>query len=214
MGSRLLPERREYRAEPLDVEALPPTPLPLLSMWLADALVQGVPDANAMTLVTVAADGAPSARIVLLKEITDEVLTFFTNTHSRKGRELEHDGRCALVFFWPTAMRQVRVEGHAAFVPDGEADRYFATRPRGSQLAAWASAQSEPLPHREALEQALRDVAARFADLPVPRPPHWGGYAVRPHTVEFWQGQEHRLHERVVYQLSAERLWRRRLLNP
>lgn len=214
MGSRLLPERREYRAAPLNVEALPPTPLPLLSMWLADALAQGVPDANAMTLVTVAADGAPSARIVLLKEITDEGLMFFTNTHSRKGRELKHEGRCALVFFWPAVMRQVRVEGRATPVSDDEADRYFATRPRGSQLAAWASAQSEPLPNREALDQALRDVAARFADRPVSRPPYWGGYAVRPHTVEFWQGQEHRLHERVVYLLSTERLWQRRWLNP
>jgi pyridoxamine 5'-phosphate oxidase len=152
-----------------------------------------------MTLATVDAGGQPAARTVLLKSIDRRGLTFYTNLDSRKARELAANARAALLFWWPPHARQVRFEGKIEPVSDSEADAYFATRPRGSQIGAWASAQSRVIADRAALEAAEQEIEARFAGGPVPRPPFWGGYRLLPERVEFWQGRINRLHDRLRY---------------
>jgi len=168
-----------------------------------------------MTLATVGPDGRPSARVVLLKGVDGGGFVFYTNTRSRKGRELDADGRAALTIWWPHIGWQVRVEGTAARVSDAEADAYFATRARGSQLGAWASEQSDTLAARTELEARLAALTAQYANGPVPRPPHWTGYRVTPTTIEFWKNREDRLHEREEYtRATPDAPWTMRLLNP
>jgi pyridoxamine 5'-phosphate oxidase len=159
---------------------------------------------NAMTLATVDAAGQPAARTVLLKAIDPRGLTFYTNLDSRKARELAANPKAALLFWWPPHARQVRFEGTIEAVDEAEADAYFATRPRGSQLGAWASAQSSVIADRAALEAAEQEIAERFAGGPVPRPPFWGGYRLTPERVEFWQGRTNRLHDRLRYTRLAD----------
>lgn len=172
-------------------------------------------DATAMTLATVDGAGRPSARIVLLKDVDARGLTFFTNLGSRKGREAAARPEVALLFYWHALEVQVRFEGPAAQVEDAEADAYFATRPRGSQLGAWASEQSAPLAARALLEERLAEATRRFEGGEVPRPPGWSGFRVRPRAVEFWLAQESRLHHRELYLRDApEAPWRATLLFP
>ncbi|WP_437541596.1 pyridoxamine 5'-phosphate oxidase [Sorangium sp. So ce367] len=156
-------------------------------------------DATAMTLATADASGRPSARMVLLKGIDDRGFVFFTNYESRKSMDLEANPFAALCIHWAKAAEQIRVEGRIERVSDAESDAYFETRGRGSQIGAWASRQSAPLPSREALLDRVREIERRFEGRPVPRPEFWGGYRVVPERVEFWYGQENRLHDRVVY---------------
>jgi pyridoxamine 5'-phosphate oxidase len=183
-------------------------PVTQLQMWLDQAIAADVPDANAMVLATATPDGGPSARVVLLKVLDRRGLAFFTNYQSRKGREQAANPRAAVSFFWPDLERQVRAEGTIELVAASESDEYFAARPRDSQLGTWASDQSEiVVDGRAELEQRLSDVAARFGDGPVSRPPHWGGYRLVPSAVEFWQGRPGRLHDRLKY-LSEEDRWR------
>jgi pyridoxamine 5'-phosphate oxidase len=191
--------RREYDAGALELEALGADPVAAFERWLAEMVAAGEPDANAMVLATSGPDGAPSARTVLLRGVDARGFVFFTNRNSRKGRELAANPRAALVFLWLGARRQVLVAGTAGHVSDEESDAYFATRPRGSQLAAWASPQSSPVPDRAALDAAVAAVSARFAGGDVPRPPFWGGYRVVPDAVEFWQGRADRLHDRFRF---------------
>ena len=162
-----------------------------------------LPEPTAMTLATVGADGAPSARIVLLKGLDDRGFVFFTNYVSRKGGEIAQHADVALVFHWQPLERQVRVEGRAEMVSDAESDAYFATRARDSQIGAWASLQSEPLADDSLLDERVRDMERRFAGREVPRPPHWGGYRVIPSRIEFWSGRAHRLHERRVFERAG-----------
>jgi pyridoxamine 5'-phosphate oxidase len=181
------------------------------------ALAKATPghvDATGMTLATVGADGRPSARVVLLKGVDGGGLVFYTNTHSRKGRELAGNRHAALDFWWPHIGWQVRFEGSVAPVTDGEADAYFASRARGSQLGAWASDQSAVLNSRAELEARLADVTHRFAGQPVPRPPHWSGYRLTPDVVELWQNREDRLHDRQLFTRGSDGNWTVRLLNP
>lgn len=166
---------------------------------LTRALEREPTDATAMTLATVGKDGRPAARMVLLKDINEEGFSFYTNTESRKGVELLENPFVALCIHWPKGAEQVRIEGKAERVPDNEADAYFASRPRGSQIGAWASDQSRPLHAREELEARVAAVEARFAGTTVPRPKHWTGFRVVPERIEFWFGRESRLHERFVY---------------
>jgi pyridoxamine 5'-phosphate oxidase len=170
-------------------------------------------DATAAALATVDARGQPSARIVLVKTADARGFAFFTNRESRKGRELAENPRAALCFHWPAIGEQVRVEGEASLLGDEESDAYFATRPRESQIGAWASPQSTPLESRAALEAAVRATEARFAGREVPRPPFWGGYLLRPERFEFWISGEGRLHHRTVFERAGEG-WRESLLNP
>jgi pyridoxamine 5'-phosphate oxidase len=174
-----------------------------------------IAEPTAMTLATVGADGRPSARVVLLKGADEDGLVFYTNLESRKGREALARPDVALVFWWGPLESQVRFEGPAERVSDEEADAYFATRPRGSQLGAWASAQSSPITTRAELEAKLADVTEKFEGMPVPRPPHWSGLRVRPTAVEFWKNRPNRLHERELYTREKQGApWSVQILNP
>lgn len=164
-------------------------------------------------LATSSPDGRPAIRIVLVRQIDDRGFVFYTNYNSRKGRELAENRFAALCFYWPALEEQIRVEGPVTKVGDEESDGYFATRPRGSQLGAWASDQSALLPSRETLEGRFREVEARFADRLVPRPPFWGGYRLSPEWIEFWHGRPDRLHDRIVYSKDAAG-WRIERLYP
>ena len=167
----------------------------------------GLTEPAAITLATADRQGRPSARTVLLKEVSEEGFVFYTNTHSRKGRQLSENPRAALCLFWQPLMKQVLVEGSVRLVDPQEADRYWATRARASQLGAWASQQSEPLPSRAWLENRLEELQERYADQPVPRPPHWTGYRLMPDLIEFWCARPGRLHDRYRYWLDAK-VWR------
>jgi len=167
--------------------------------WFAEAQASEPNDPNAMILATAAPGGAPSARTVLMKAWDERGFVFYTNLDSRKSAELKQNPRAALLFYWKTLHRQVRIEGNISLVPDAEADAYFATRPRGSQLGAWTSTQSAPLPDRETFERAYEAMEARFLDKPVPRPPFWSGWRLTPAYFEFWQDQQFRLHDRITY---------------
>ena len=162
-----------------------------------------LPEPNAMVLSTVSADGTPSARVVLLKGLDERGFVFYTNLESRKGAELAGDPRCALVFHWAPIEWQVRVEGRVEHVTDAEADAYFATRARESQIGAWASRQSSPLADDKVLDARVSEMVARFAGGAVPRPPNWSGFRVVPSRIEFWHGRAHRLHERRVFERAG-----------
>jgi pyridoxamine 5'-phosphate oxidase len=199
MDEALARMRREYEERGLRKADLLPDPLEQFTRWFEEACKAPLMEPNAMTLATVDAAGQAAARTVLLKGIDRRGLTFYTNLDSRKARELAANAKAALLFWWPPHARQVRFEGAIEPVEAAEADAYFATRPRGSQIGAWASAQSSVLADRAALEAAEQEVAERFAGGPVPRPPFWGGYRLVPQRVEFWQGRSNRLHDRLRY---------------
>ena len=205
--------REEYTKAGLDESDLSPNPIEQFRRWFEEALNAGLHEPNAMTLATATPDGKPSARVVLLKGYDERGFVFYTNFEGRKGRELDENPRCALLFYWGELERQVRIEGRASRVPDGEADAYFASRPRGSQLGAWASAQSREVEGREVLEDRLRKLEAEYEGREVPRPPFWGGYRVEPDVFEFWQGRENRLHDRLAYGREGG-MWRVSRLQP
>ena len=191
--------RAEYELGGLDEADLAPDPLTQFSRWFAQARDSGLVEANAMVLGTVAADGTPASRTVLLKGV-DTGFVFYSNYESRKGRELAAEPRCTLLFGWYGLQRQVRIEGTAERVSRKETESYFASRPRASQLGAWASPQSEEVGSRADLDAAYEAVVARFGEGPIPAPPHWGGYRVVPTSIEFWQGRRGRMHDRLRYQ--------------
>jgi pyridoxamine 5'-phosphate oxidase len=180
--------------------------------WFDEAVERGAPFADAMTLATATADGAPSARVVLYKGIDDGIL-FYTSYESRKASELEDNPRAALVFYWPILHRQVRIEGRVERVTAALSDAYFATRPRESQLGAWASPQSRAVASREALDESFSELDRHWAGRSVERPPFWGGYRLLPQRVELWIGREARLHDRFVYE-RAGNAWQRTRLGP
>jgi pyridoxamine 5'-phosphate oxidase len=204
--------RREYLGPPLRENEASTDPFEQFAHWFGEARVTEF-DPTAMALATATADGRPSARMVLLKGVDARGFVFYTNFESRKGRDLAASGRAALLFYWASVERQVRIEGSVSRIADVEADAYFATRSVESRWGAHASPQSRPIESRDVLERTVEQVKARYAD-DVPRPPFWGGYRVAPDAFEFWQGQPNRLHDRLAYELSADGAWTRRRLAP
>ena len=205
--------RHEYTRAGLEESDAASDPIEQFRSWFGEVLAADLHEPNAMTLATATPDGRPSARVVLLKGFDERGFVFYTSYEGRKGRELETNPDCALVFYWGELERQVRVEGRASRVPEEESDEYFGSRPRGSRLGAWASEQSRPVEGRGVLEERLQELEAEYEGREVLRPPFWGGYRVEPEVIEFWQGRENRLHDRLVYRRSGGS-WRRERLQP
>ncbi|MDO1444689.1 pyridoxamine 5'-phosphate oxidase [Rhodocytophaga aerolata] len=207
--------RKEYTLQDLTLEQTAPEPFTQFQQWLAEALEAKVPEPNAMHLATVSANGRPSGRIVLLKGLTEKGFVFFTNYQSRKGQELASNQWASLTFFWPELERQVRIEGSTELISAQQSDAYFHSRPRGSQIGAWASPQSQQIPGRQVLEENTTRLKEEFGqEQLIPRPPHWGGYCIVPDSIEFWQGRPSRLHDRIVYTKTAENTWQKHRLAP
>ncbi|OKL41558.1 pyridoxamine 5'-phosphate oxidase [Pontibacter flavimaris] len=206
--------RINYMKHALTEDSVSGKPLHQFQGWLQEAIEAQVEEPTALVLSTVNAAGRPAARVVLLKGVDEQGLSFYTNYTSRKGRELEENPYAAATFFWPALERQVRVEGKVVKVHPEESDTYFHSRPKGSQIGAWASPQSQEIPSRMVLEQRERELKEQYAATDfVPRPEHWGGYRLVPDYVEFWQGRPSRLHDRIVYELENG-LWQIKRLAP
>ena len=206
--------RKEYRQAAFSEEAAADDPFRQFDRWWSEALHSGIEEVNAMVLSTVASSGMPSSRTVLLKGYDGGGFVFYTNYESNKGRELERHPFASLLFFWKELERQVRIEGGCKRVSEAESDAYFASRPEGSRIGAWASPQSRVIPSREYLDEQSELMRRRFPEDAIPRPPHWGGYRVVPVMVEFWQGRPDRLHDRMRYERSANGTWQRNRLAP
>ena len=206
--------RREYSKKGLRRHELDPNPVRQFQMWLDEAAGHGLIEPNAMTLATVDAAGEPWTRVVLLKGFDERGFIFFTNYLGAKGRHLSLNPRAALTFWWGALERQVNVTGTVTKTPREESERYFHSRPITSQLGAWASQQSEPVADRAELEQRFAEALEKFGQTTVPLPPQWGGYCVRPDTIEFWQGRHSRLHDRLRYRREAENRWSIERLSP
>ena len=211
--STLADLRKNYSLGSLDIADADPNPFRQFDVWFKQAIDAQLPEPNTMTLATVDPRGRPSARIVLIKGVDERGFVFFTNYESRKGLELAQNPHASLLFYWIELERQVRVEGAVVKTSDAESDTYFASRPVGSRIGAWASEQSKVIESRAALEAREREFIAQYGDNP-PRPPHWGGYRLIPDAIEFWQGRPSRLHDRLLYTRSGNADWTIARLSP
>ena len=206
--------RQSYSRHRLDEVEINEDPIVQFALWFADADNAGLIEPNAMMLATAGADGRITNRAVLLKSFSPSGFTFFTNYHSLKARQISEQPQAALTFWWDKLERQVRIEGAIEKVLDTESDAYFNSRPHGHQVGAWVSPQSEIVPDRKFLEDRYTELAAQYAGKVVPRPPHWGGYLLRPERIEFWQGRPNRLHDRIEYLHQADGSWTNNRLAP
>jgi pyridoxamine 5'-phosphate oxidase len=206
--------RPDYSLQGLIETAAHANPLEQFRRWLDEAVDARLHEPLAMTLATTSLEGKPAARMVLLRGFDERGFAFYSNRASRKGRELEASPHAALVFYWAELDRQVRIDGKVEWTSDAESDAYFQSRPRGHQLSAWASSQSEIIAGRAFLEREMAELTARYEGKEIPRPPHWGGYRIVPNTIEFWQGRPNRLHDRLLYSREANGTWRRQRLSP
>ena len=213
-AARLAAMRTDYAQSSLSETDVLADPVAQFQKWFAEAVKAQVVEPNAMDLATVSPDGKPSSRIVLIKQFDERGFTWYTNYHSDKGRQLEHNPHAALLFFWRELERQVRIEGTVVKTSAAESDEYFNVRPVQSRLSAIASEQSAPIASRAALESNYAAVAAAIGDAPPPRPEHWGGYRLQPERIEFWQGRRSRFHDRIVYTRGADGQWRMQRLQP
>lgn len=206
--------RAHYDVFTLEEENAHSNPIVQFSIWLQAAIEANLPEPNAMVLATSTPDGKPSARVVLLKGVEEEGFVFYTNYESRKGQQLVQNPHAALTFNWLDHHRQVRIEGKVSKIDPALSTKYFQSRPKGSQIGAWASPQSEVIPDRSVLENKAKELETQYADQDqLPRPEHWGGYCLKPHYIEFWQGRPSRLHDRLRYTLEGE-VWKRVRLAP
>ncbi|MBC5991695.1 pyridoxamine 5'-phosphate oxidase [Pontibacter cellulosilyticus] len=206
--------RTNYSKQALTEDTVDENPIKQFQFWLEEAIKAAAEEPTAFVLSTVSPEGKPSARVVLLKEVDERGFVFYTNYSSRKGKELEQNPYACFTFFWPALERQVRVEGNIMRVPEEESDAYFKSRPKGSQIGAWASPQSQVISGRDVLQDADQKYTEQFAstDL-IPRPSHWGGYVLQPIRLEFWQGRPNRLHDRIMYE-SVDGKWQINRLAP
>nr|MBK9653015.1 pyridoxamine 5'-phosphate oxidase [Bacteroidota bacterium] len=214
LNAYILSQRLNYGKEFSDTYSNYDNPFTLFGEWFQLAMNEGSGEPHAMNLATATSTFHVSSRIVLLRDFTEQGFSFFTNYQSKKGQDLLSQKNCALNFYWHNIEKQVRIEGFAEKVSTTESDDYFATRPRESQIGAWASAQSENLESRDMLHNKISELEKRYTDMPVPRPPHWGGFRVVPNYFEFWQGRESRLHDRLAFTLTDDETWTRQVLQP
>jgi len=214
MDTSIADLRQEYSQKGLNEKEAEPNPFQQFQIWFDQALSAQLLEPNAMTLATVTAEGKPSARVVLLKHFNEQGFVFYSNYHSRKGQELGQNPWAALVFWWASLERQVRIEGRVEQVSEQESNAYFYSRPWGSRLGAWASEQSQVVGDRQVLEQRLVELEQQYQDQEIPRPPHWGGYRLVPIAIEFWQGRPNRLHDRLSYHRLEDGNWQIERLSP
>ena len=206
--------RKEYKLKSLDEAAAADNAIKQFDRWWQDAINSEIDEVNAFTLATAAADGKPSARIVLLKGYDEKGFVFFTNYQSHKGQELATNPQGCMVFFWKELERQIRIEGSIEKISTEESDEYYFSRPLSSQVGAWASPQSSVIKNREVIEDNVKKYEAQFAGSSISRPPHWGGYRLQPQAIEFWQGRPSRLHDRLLFTLLEKNEWKIERLAP
>lgn len=207
--------RKSYERNPLIKENIPENPMELFQKWFYEAdATDGIEEANVMSISTLGRDGFPKTRIVLLKKFTWEGFIFYTNYDSEKGRAILKDPRVSLNFFWHSLERQIVIKGHAEKIAPNLSDGYFESRPKGSQLGAWASDQSQEIESREALDEKLNQFEKKFEGQEIPRPENWGGFIVKPVSIEFWQGRPNRMHDRILFALQEDYNWKITRLQP
>ena len=214
LNQKIADLRKDYKLNSLDESDIAPYPLAQFGKWWQEAIHSEIDEANAMTLATSTPDGHPSARIVLLKSFDEEGFLFFTNYESRKGQELAQNPHVTLLFFWRELERQVRIEGTVSKASAGISNEYYNSRPLGSRIGAIVSPQSKVIPGRSFLEEQVDQVAAKYEQEAPQRPDYWGGYVVKPQVIEFWQGRSSRLHDRILYSLTADGSWKIERLAP